>query len=193
MSELVVPEVCLTVERYGFTFNTALEEWRPVLGYEGAYEVSNQIQVRSLDRWVERRNHSPQYRQGVVLSTVLNDGYLQVALSIKVRRKIHILVCEAWHGPKPTLAHEVAHFPDKNRLNATPENLRWATRQENMTDQLRHHQRHGAANLYVEDILRIRQLRRDGMKVQAIADLIGISGGLVSMICNKKRWGHVPD
>lgn len=29
------------------------EEWRPVPEFEGAYEVSNLGQVRSLDRWAE--------------------------------------------------------------------------------------------------------------------------------------------
>ena len=29
-----------------------IEEWRPVVGYEGLYEVSNTGRVRSVDRYV---------------------------------------------------------------------------------------------------------------------------------------------
>jgi hypothetical protein len=35
-----------------------MEEWRPVVDYEGFYEVSNQGGVRSLDRWV-RTSRNP--------------------------------------------------------------------------------------------------------------------------------------
>lgn len=45
--------------------------------------------------------------------------------------KVHRLVCEAFHGPKPTSAHEVLHG-DENGLNNRQENLCWGTRKENL-------------------------------------------------------------
>jgi len=166
------------------------EEWRPVLGYEGSYEVSNFLRVRSLDRDVPRSNGTVQRRKGKILSIVMNDGYPQVALGIDIRRKIHVLVCEAWHGPKPTPSHEVAHG-DNDRANCRPGNLRWATRKENMDDQIRHNGRHGAAQLYEYQVAEIKRLRCAGVKVREIAVQFGISNGLVSMICNGQRWGHL--
>ncbi len=44
--------------------------------------------------------------------------------------KIHQLVCEAFHGPKPSPKHIVLHL-DEDPSNNTPINLRWGTRKEN--------------------------------------------------------------
>lgn len=46
-------------------------------------------------------------------------------------RKVHQLVCEAFHGPKPFPDAVVIHV-DENGLNNRPENLRWGTQKENM-------------------------------------------------------------
>ena len=40
----------------------AVEEWRPVKGFEGLYEVSNLGRVRSLDRIIKRRNGNIVYK-----------------------------------------------------------------------------------------------------------------------------------
>ena len=46
-------------------------------------------------------------------------------------RKVHQLVCEAFHGPKPFPGAVVLHL-DENALNNRPENLRWGTQKENL-------------------------------------------------------------
>lgn len=46
-------------------------------------------------------------------------------------RKVHQLVCEAFHGPKPFPDAVVIHL-DENALNNRPENLRWGTQKENL-------------------------------------------------------------
>ena len=46
-------------------------------------------------------------------------------------RKVHQLVCEAFHGPKPFPEAVVIHL-DENALNNRPENLKWGTQKENM-------------------------------------------------------------
>lgn len=46
-------------------------------------------------------------------------------------RKVHQLVCEAFHGPKPFDAAVVIH-KDENALNNRPENLKWGTQKENL-------------------------------------------------------------
>lgn len=46
-------------------------------------------------------------------------------------RKVHQLVCEAFHGPKPSPQAVVIHI-DENALNNRPENLRWGTQKENL-------------------------------------------------------------
>lgn len=45
--------------------------------------------------------------------------------------KVHQLVCEAFHGPKPFPGAVVIHL-DENALNNRPENLKWGTQKENL-------------------------------------------------------------
>lgn len=46
-------------------------------------------------------------------------------------RKVHQLVCEAFHGPKPFPEAVVIHI-DEDALNNRPENLHWGTQKENL-------------------------------------------------------------
>lgn len=46
-------------------------------------------------------------------------------------RKVHQLVCEAFHGPKPFPDAVVIHL-DENALNNRAENLKWGTQKENL-------------------------------------------------------------
>ena len=45
--------------------------------------------------------------------------------------KVHQLVCEAFHGPRPSPKHVVMHLDD-NPLNNRADNLKWATQKENL-------------------------------------------------------------
>lgn len=113
------------------------ETWRPVLGWEGFYEVSSHGRVRSLPRVAHRRTKGPVPVAGRILAWVPIGRYPSVKLcrdGFQVRRPVHILVCEAWHGPRP-LGMECRHIDDV-ALNVSPENLRWGTRSENMRDRV---------------------------------------------------------
>lgn len=46
-------------------------------------------------------------------------------------KKVHRLVCEAFHGPPPFEGAVVIHR-DENALNNRPENLKWGTQKENL-------------------------------------------------------------
>jgi len=105
------------------------EEWRPILGYEGHYEVSDQGHVRSLPRATFGNRLT-----GKVLSVFLSAGYPAVSMPRKPGgvATIHALVCEAWHGPRAE-GMECRHL-DGNPLNPSPENLQWGTHAENLRD-----------------------------------------------------------
>lgn len=120
-----------------------VEEWRPVVGYEGIYEVSDWGNVRSVDRTYEYLNGGVKIRRtfkGVLLKKVLNaDGYHVVTLHNKDHKqhegKVHRLVAEAFI-PNPENKPEVGHtktlsngLEDKTANEAW--NLQWMTRPEN--------------------------------------------------------------
>jgi len=110
------------------------ERWLPVVGYEGAYEVSDQGRVRSVDRLVHRRGLVSIRLRGMVLRPALRDGYLFVALS-GTSHRVHRLVLAAFVGP--AAPGEVAcHWNDDGTDNRLT-NLRWGSRVTNAVDAIR--------------------------------------------------------
>lgn len=117
-----------------------LEIWKPVIGYEGLYEVSDYGRVRSIDREVIYSNGSRRIHRGRLLKQkVAKNGYLQVGIwkDRKIRWVgVHRIVAETFIGPAPSGIH-VCHF-DGNRPRNILENLRYATPRENNADKIRH-------------------------------------------------------
>ncbi len=115
-------------------------EWRPVPGYEGLYEVSEDGRVRGLDREVHRGEGVMRVK-GKELSPTRQDpaGHMWVWLTKEGEKKkayIHRIVSAAWLGPCPE-GQEVRHRngdPGQNHYS----NLRYGTRSENMWDRARH-------------------------------------------------------
>lgn len=133
-------------------------EWRTI-SMCPAYEVSSTGIVR-------RRLPGRNTIVGKILSQGTDKyGYWRVNLSYggKVRRiSVHVLVCTAFHGEKPSPDHEVAHW-DGDRKNNTALNLRWTTPQGNMDDRRRHGEikfgdKHPCTKISDADILEIRRI-----------------------------------
>lgn len=103
------------------------EEWKDVVGFEGAYLVSSRGQVYST---ISDKTLSPD---------VTRDGHLQVCLyneSGRNTRKVHRLVCEAFNGPPPEGKPLVLHWDD-DPANNRKENLRWGDVADNWADMVR--------------------------------------------------------
>lgn len=111
------------------------EQWRPVVGYEHAYEVSNLGRVRAVERMVQAGRTYRTIKPKVLKGVVRPSGYVQVTL----RRKshlVHTLVARAFIGERP-VGYETCHNNGDaadNRL----ENLRYDTVSENRLDIVRH-------------------------------------------------------
>ena len=124
---------------------TQSEEWRPILGWEGKYEVSNLGNVRSLPRVVQRSDGETRRLSGRMLRPGTSKGrdkYLRVGLCRNgelCMHKVHLLVAEAFIGPRPDglVCRHLNDDPADNRV----ENLRWGTVSENQYDSVRnkHH------------------------------------------------------
>lgn len=109
-----------------------IEQWRPVVGYEGLYEISNTGRLVSL---VGRRG--PRYEMTAAPS---NWGYRRAVLrgrdGSKKAKLLHVLVAEAFIGPRPPDT-EVRHL-NGNRLDNRRDNLTYGTRSENIADTIQH-------------------------------------------------------
>lgn len=172
---------------YADAAQTAAEIWQPVNGHVG-FEVSNAGNVR-------RAGCSPKKL------TIDAAGYLRVGLWDGERtlvRLVHQLVCEAFHGPAPSPAHEVAHR-DGVKSNCREDNLRWATRAENNADKYAHgtHLQGDAcpwAKLTRADVEEIRRAPKRVGECARLAAKFGITKNHVAKIRTRSRgiWPDVP-
>lgn len=115
------------------------EVWRPVVGYEGAYEVSDQGRVRSLTREVYAGRGRTRLHAGRVLSVFDGDDYSKVRLKLDgsgSTKNVHSLVAEAFLGPCPADL-EVCHG-NGNRNDNRLVNLRYDTHSANALDRREH-------------------------------------------------------
>ena len=101
------------------------ETWKPIVGYEGLYEVSNLGRVRSLTRLSKFRNRSGKLDERVIKGRIMRPqkqrtGYLNVGLSKdgKVTLfRVHRLVAAAFIA-NPEGLYEVNHIDEDKTITA---------------------------------------------------------------------------
>jgi hypothetical protein len=171
---------------------------RPVVGWEGFYEVSDDGRVYSMARTVEKSDGTTKALPGREMCRTANSkGYLYVSLSRPGARKsarVHRLVAEAFI-PNPERKAEVNHI-DGNRANPRLDNLEWTTRSEN--------QAHSArvlgtvklpkkTKLTEEQVADIRRLHRPmEFGYKRLARLYDINATTVRQILSREIWAHLP-
>ena len=112
--------------------------WKPVTGYESLYEVSDNGEIRSCDRYINtdiRHVKSRLIKGKTLFQNQKRNGYLTVDLCKEGKVKttlVHRIVAEAFL-PNPDGLRFVNH-KDSNRTNNAVSNLEWVTSSEN-----RHH------------------------------------------------------
>ncbi|MBO7720014.1 NUMOD4 motif-containing HNH endonuclease [Candidatus Saccharibacteria bacterium] len=110
----------------------AVEDWKPVVGFEGLYEVSNLGRVRSLPRNGTRKKGTIRQFGNVA------NGYRAVLLARFGEHKnalVHRLVAEAFI-PNPQNKPCVNHI-DGDKWNNAVDNLEWCTYAENIAHSIR--------------------------------------------------------
>lgn len=99
------------------------EIWKPVVGYEGLYEVSSYGRVKSLCKYDSRNR----FRDGRIIRLFTDGlGYLRAQLYSNSKRKsflVHRLVAQAFI-PNPDNLPQVNHR-DENPSNDNVDNLEW--------------------------------------------------------------------
>lgn len=151
-----------------------VEEWRPISGFEGQYEVSNIGRVRSMDRYVlmniaNIKPYMMRIRGKLMRQFLHNEGYLYLTLS-SLNKKTKCLVARlvalafiARIDGKPTVNHINAIKTD-NRV----ENLEWASH----VDQMKHAAmngltKHGFPKLSTQDVETIRKSKATSKMLSA--------------------------
>lgn len=175
------------------------EEWRPIPRH-ASYQASSVGRIRSIDRELTDGRY---WKGRIMVQKNVPRGYRMIALSLGTRGEyrhigVHTLIAEAFHGPRPTPEHQVAHF-DGNPSNNCASNLRWATAAENAQDRDRHgktfHPRgilHPNAKLTDEMVRTMRRMKSSG--IASVDDLVRMSNVSRSTIFDAlsgRTWSHL--
>lgn len=177
------------------------EVWKPIPGFEGHYEASDQGRVRSLTRRVAMRdrwgNEGTTLKHGrVIAPSRRKDGYLHVSLYVAGECScllLHRVILETFVGPPPSPAHQGCHG-NKNTRDNRLKNLRWDTPAGNNADKLRHGtlprgETSATAKLTEQEVLAIRE--RQGEPQAVLAAEFGCTFSNISAIQRRKSWRHV--
>ena len=173
------------------------EVWKPVVGYEMWYEVSNQGRVRRsvtiTNTWAGRILHP----------RIHPVGYVAVFLCVANMTRtmtVHKLVVEAFIGPILE-GMQVNHKNGKKGDNRL-ENLEIVTPAENI-----HHalvvlgavfshsgEDHWCHKLTESDVREIRRIcAAGGVSTSQIGKQYGVKQNTIEQIISRKRWAHVED
>lgn len=162
------------------------EEWRPVSGMNGRYEVSNLGRIRN-------------FTSGHILRpSISNAGYRFHSfwlpeLGHARRTTIHSIVLEAFKGLRPSGA--IARHLNGDPLDNRAENLAWGTWSENWADSVRHGTastgtKRPSAKLTPYTVRQILDSR--GGSPTDVGLKFGVSRTLVSQIWSGTAWRQLP-
>lgn len=171
------------------------ENWRPVLGYEGLYEVSDTGRVRSCARTVYLYGGRSYLRKGrEVARTSDKDGYQKVHLSKNGKSRhhtVHSLVLEAFGTTRPEGL--VCRHLDGNPANNHIDNLAWGTQSENHRDCYEYGGTHGRGKLTREQVLEIRARLAEGARQADLAREYGVHFMNIHAIKTREHFGYLPE
>jgi len=169
------------------------EKWLPCPGFETSYEVSNYGQVRSIDRYIYRRN-------GLVKGQLIHfdfnkKGYPQLRLYNKNKKYVrnqHRLVALAFI-PNPNNLPQVNHI-DGNKMNNHISNLEWCTNSDNMKHAyklgLKCSKGENNSNSKITDnqVTQIKLIYNTGKSSKYISEDLNVKLHIVRQIISGKSW-----
>lgn len=182
---------------------TNLELWKPVVGYEGCYEVSNIGRVRRLSGILYKKNRfNPKgfKWKGRILRPISDKrGYFHVDLSmnnIRKKHSVHQLVARAFI-PNPLNREIINHInakPGDNRV----ENLEWSTPKENKIHAVmmglasdQKGEKNNSSILKNKQVIEIKTIFKEKGRVNfsELGRKYKVNSQTISDIYNGRRWG----
>lgn len=169
-----------------------IEEWKPIEGYEGLYEVSNLGNVKTLGRTIIRNNGMKQvFKEKILKKGRAKNGYYTVSLTkLDGSRRsytVHSLVANAFLSPK----NACVNHKDCNKSNNHVDNLEWCTYSENEL----HAYNHGLIprrHLFGKDNATSKRViqSKDGVDIKTWDSMIDADRAGFSMKCISNCCAH---
>jgi len=155
------------------------------------YWITRDGEVISEGRWGEPKTLRKFYMKGRAPYAYVNLYADKKMMTCRVA----VLVCEAFHGPRPNTQHEAAH---RNGIHNDDraDNLRWATKIENAADRRLHGTQIKGSSVknakLTEDLVRsIRATSRHYGNQIELARRFNVSRYAIADVQNNKTWRHV--
>jgi hypothetical protein len=164
------------------------EDFRPILGYDGHYEINSSGDIKSFHRGKE-----------IIRKPGIVKGYKQIDLwkdgNCK-RKMVHRLVWETFKGTIPETM-EICHGIGNDRLNCNLEYLSLGTKSDNNGRDKRRDgksnngEKNGNVKLSVDQVHYIRQRLQDNMSADKLAGLFKVHRTTIFRIQRRANWSHV--
>jgi hypothetical protein len=165
--------------------NESNETWRPVVGWEGFYEVSDLGRVRSLPR-LDRKGR--RVRGQFLKATKHPNGYMRVALyghhPKGKTRYVHSIVAAAFLGPRPP-GEEIKHGPS-GKTDNRPSNLSYGPHIENCEERARDGAGHAKLNRAKAAMIRARVAAGESRAL--VASDYDVTESTIGRIVTGVRW-----
>lgn len=161
-----------------------VEVWAQVTGFP-AYHVSTWGRVKS--------SHGAGRFLKPMMTGVKGNQYETLLLCCQGKTrtvKVHVLVLEAFVGPRPTGC--VGCHKDDVRRNNRLDNLYWGTQKTNAQDRVRNGHHFGQL-LSVDQVREIRRRRKAGERGVDLAAEFGVSQQIVWNVYSGRTGSHVED
>lgn len=170
------------------------EIWKPVVGYEGLYEVSSFGRVRSLDKMSA---DGRRIKGKILKGKIDKGGYLLVTLCKDKKQttyKVHRLVAEHFI-PNPQNKPCIDHI-NTVRTDNRVENVRWATYKENGNNPLtkikqsrilkgKYGKEHPASKPIIQYDKDGNFIKEWDSIIEAAREL-GVNGSSITLVCQEK-------
>jgi hypothetical protein len=173
------------------------EIWIPIPDYEGLYEISNQGNIRSLDRSMTDSMGRLRKFQGRNRKILLRpNGYPFIKLSKQGEERqfsVHHLVMMAFIGQRPANwdTHHKNGISHDNRLK----NLQYITKKDHAKTKRptgRKGEFHSRAKLKEIEVRIIRQRKLKGVRAMTLAQQYRVSIHTIYDVCSGRSWPHIP-